>query len=262
MMFTILSPAKKLDFSRPIPSVETTQPALMNDSTILMSIVRNLSLDQIAQLMGVSEKLAGLTYARFEAFELPFSNDNAQAAALAFDGEAYRGFDAGSLSIQALEWAQGHLGILSGLFGLLRPLDLIQPYRLEIATTLKTARGSNLYQFWGERITARINDILATAETPVLLNLASGEYFKAVKKKALKARVITPVFHEVKEGQPGKVISFSAKFARGLMVRYIVEHRIDDPETLKEFNLERYAFHPGLSDDDTWIFSREFVSTR
>ncbi len=262
MMFTILSPAKKLDFSRPLLDVETTQPVLMEDATILMSVVRDLSPEQIAQLMGVSEKLAALTHQRFEAFDLPFSVDNAGAAALAFDGEAYRGFDAGSLSAEALDWAQDHVGILSGLFGVLRPLDLIQPYRLEIATKLKTARGSNLYQFWGDRITARINDVLASADTPVLLNLASSEYFKAVKTKVLKARVITPVFHEVKEGQPGRVISFSAKFARGLMARYIVEHRIEDPEALKEFDLERYAFRPDVSNDDTWIFSREFVPAR
>ena len=261
-MFTILSPAKKLDFSRAIPDVETTQPALMMDATILMTIVRDLSLDQIAQLMGVSEKLAALTHARFEAFDLPLSDDNAQAAALVFDGEAYRGLNAGSLTVSDLEWAQDHLGILSGLFGLLRPLDLIQPYRLEIATKLKTARGSNLYQFWGDRITARINDVLASAETPVLLNLASTEYFKAVKPNVLNARVITPVFHEVKEGGPGKVISFSAKFARGLMARYIVEHRVDDPEALKQFDLERYAFQPDISTDETSIFSREFMPAR
>jgi len=262
MIFTILSPAKKLDFSRSLPCVETTQPALMDDATVLMSIVRDLNLDQIAQLMGVSEKLAALTHARFEALDLPFSVGNAQAAALIFDGEAYRGLDAGSLTIPDLEWAQDHVGILSGLFGLLRPLDLIQPYRLEISTRLKTARGSNLYQFWGEGITARINQMLASTDTAILLNLASAEYFKAVKVKVLKARVITPVFHEVKEGQPGKVISFSAKFARGLMARFIVEHRIEDPEALKKFDLERYTFQPDISKNDTWVFSREFVPAR
>ncbi len=261
-MFTVLSPAKKLDFSRLLPAGKTTVPALMEDATILMSIVRDLSPEEIAQLMGISEKLAALTHQRFEAIDLPFSVDNAGAAALVFDGEAYRGLDAGSLSGEDLEWAQDHLGILSGLFGLLRPLDLIQPYRLEISTRLKTQRGPNVYRFWGERITARINEIMEAHETSVLVNLASGEYFKAVTPKTLKARVITPVFHEVEEGRTGKVISFSAKFARGLMARYIVEHRIDEAEALKQFDLERYSFQPGAGPDGTWIFSREFTPAR
>ncbi len=261
-MFTILSPAKKMDFSRLVAGAMTTQPALIEDATVLIGIVQALSAEEIGRLMGISEKLAALTDARFRAMSLPFSTDNAQPAVLAFDGEAFRGLDAPSLGSDALVWAQNRLGILSGLFGLLRPLDLIQPYRLEIATKLTTDRGSNLYQFWTDRVTARINELVASDEDRVVVNLASAEYFKGVKRKDLEARVITPVFHELDETGKGRVISFSAKFARGLMARYVIKHRIEDPERLKGFDLERYAFQPDLSDDDTWFFSREFIPAR
>lgn len=259
MMFTILSPAKKMDFSRTLPGVETSQPVLLDQAAVLMKKLRKLGQEEIQQLMGVSEAIASLTFERFQALDIPLGAGMAGATLMVFDGDAYRGLDAGTLSGEDLQWAQNRLGVLSGLFGLLRPLDLIPPYRLEISTRLATRRGSNLYQFWGDRITNQLNEALQSSSSSVLINLASGEYFKAVRPKIIKGRIITPVFYEVKAGGEGKVMSFAAKFARGLMARYIVENRVEDPEALKEFNLDRYAFQPAASSDDTWIFSRKFI---
>lgn len=259
-MLAVLSPAKSLDLSPPPVAVKPTVPALMEEATSLMRTTRGLSQKRIRELMKVSEELAKLTYDRFHSFELPFDENNAMPAALVFDGEVYRGLSARSLGKADLEWAQDRLAILSGLFGLLRPLDLIQPYRLEMGTRLKTRRGTNLYGYWGDRIARRINEVVAGHRDPTLVNLASTEYFKAVQRKALDGPVIHCIFEDWKEREDeGSVIGFLAKRARGLMARYLVSERVDRADGLKDFNVERYAFRPARSTKDRWVFSRQFV---
>jgi cytoplasmic iron level regulating protein YaaA (DUF328/UPF0246 family) len=195
--------------------------------------------------------------ARYQSWEPEHTPDNARPAVLAFKGDVYTGLDAESFSEADFSFAQQHLRILSGLYGVLRPLDLLEPYRLEMGTRLKTASGDNLYQFWGDRITAALNEELKTSDD-VVVNLASNEYFKAVQPKALNARLITPVFKDFKNGQY-KIISFYAKKARGLMSRYIIQNRIDAPEAIKAFDLEGYYFSPEQSKGDTWVFLRDEV---
>ncbi|RZO59810.1 MAG: peroxide stress protein YaaA [Sandaracinaceae bacterium] len=257
-MLLVLSPAKSLDLT-PGPRVSVTQPALMDDTESLMKTTRNLSQKKIRELMSLSDALAKLNYDRFRSFELPFTEDNALPAAFAFDGEVYKGLDARSLRGEDLAWAQDHVAILSGLYGLLRPLDLMQAYRLEMGTKLSTRRGANLYAFWGDRITEELNARLASHEDRALVNLASNEYFKAVRPKRLEGDVITCVFEDLKPGQTRNVISFMAKHARGAMARWIIEQRVDRREGLKDFAEDRYRFQPELSTDDTLVFSRAFV---
>ena len=259
-MLAVLSPAKSLDLSRPELTVLPTQPALMADTSTLMRTTRGLTRKRIRELMNLSPELAQLNYERFHSFELPFDSDNALPASLVFNGDVYRGFDARSLDAVSLEWAQEHVAILSGLYGLLRPLDLIQPYRLEMGTRLKTRRGENLYSFWGDRIAKTIRASLSGHDDPTLVNLASNEYFKAVRAKSLGLRVVDCVFEDWKT-HPGEgtVIGFLAKYARGLMARHIVVNRIDRTAGLKDFNAERYAFQAERSTEQRWVFSRRFI---
>ena len=259
-MLAILSPAKSLDPAPPPFPVLASQPALMKEASSLMRTARGLSQKKIRELMDISPDLAKLNYERYRSFELPFDDDNALPAAMTFDGEVYRGLSARTLSADDLEWAQGHVAILSGMFGLLRPLDLIQPYRLEMGTRLQTRRGANLYQYWGDTITKRIVRELAEHQDQTLVNLASNEYFKAVKPKKLSGPLVSVVFEDWKdEARTPNVISFMAKRARGLMARYIIERRVESVAGLEGFDYERYAFQPERSTDQRLVFGRVFV---
>jgi cytoplasmic iron level regulating protein YaaA (DUF328/UPF0246 family) len=256
-MLTLVSPAKTLDYESPLATDTYTQPRFTEQSQQLIETLRQLSVQDVAELMKLSDKLASLNVARYQSWEPEHTPDNARPAVLAFKGDVYTGLDAESFSEADFSFAQQHLRILSGLYGVLRPLDLLEPYRLEMGTRLKTASGDNLYQFWGDRITAALNEELKTSDD-VVVNLASNEYFKAVQPKALNARLITPVFKDFKNGQY-KIISFYAKKARGLMSRYIIQNRIDAPEAIKAFDLEGYYFSPEQSKGDTWVFLRDEV---
>jgi len=256
-MLTLVSPAKTLDYESPLATDTYTQPRFTEQSQQLIETLRKLSVQDVAELMKLSDKLASLNVARYQSWELKHTPDNARPAVLAFKGDVYTGLDAESFSEADFSFAQQHLRILSGLYGVLRPLDLLEPYRLEMGTRLKTASGDNLYQFWGDRITAALNEELKAADD-VVINLASNEYFKAVQPKALNARLITPVFKDFKNGQY-KIISFYAKKARGLMSRYIIQNRLDTPEAIKAFDLEGYYFSPEQSKGDIWVFLRDEV---
>ncbi|MCG7549511.1 peroxide stress protein YaaA [Pseudoalteromonas sp. Of7M-16] len=240
-MITVISPAKNLDYDSSVPTTHHTLPELLTHSEALISVCRDLSPQEIGSLMKISDKLAGLNAARFAEWSQPFTADNAKQAIFAFNGDVYAGLDATSLPQNVLEHTQQHLRILSGLYGVLRPLDLMQAYRLEMGTKLANSRGKNLYEFWGSIIADKLNEALAESDSSQLINLASNEYFKAVDKKALKAEIITPVFKDCKNGQY-KVISFYAKKARGMMARYIMENKVNDIESLKEFNISGYYF--------------------
>jgi cytoplasmic iron level regulating protein YaaA (DUF328/UPF0246 family) len=254
-MLMVISPAKTLDFDSPAHSTRTSQPDFLQHSAELIAILRQQSPAQLANLMSISDTLSVLNAGRFNDWAPPFTQQNAKQAVLAFLGDVYEGLDAASLDQASLDWLQEHLRILSGLYGCLRPLDLMQPYRLEMGTRLANARGKDLYAFWGTIISQALQQALATEPQPALINLASAEYFKAVKPAALKARVITPVFQEQKNGQY-KIVSFHAKRARGLMVRWATEQRVDDPEQLKAFDSEGYAYDQQASDTDHWFFRR------
>ena len=240
-MITVISPAKNLDFETLLPTVLATQPQLLDHSEELMTVCRTLTPAQLSSLMKISDKLAGLNAARFSEWSLPFTNDNARPAVFAFNGDVYGGLDAHSLAPESLEYAQTHLRILSGLYGVLKPLDLMQAYRLEMGTRLANPRGSNLYQFWGRIIADKLNELLALQDCEYLVNLASNEYFKAVDTKVLKAKIITPIFKDCKNGQY-KVISFYAKKARGMMARYIIENKITDLTGIQNFSEQGYYF--------------------
>ncbi len=254
-MLAVVSPAKKLDMDTIGRQLPYSQPSLLEETEQLMVTTKRLKANDLRALMGISEKLADLNHDRFQSFKTPFTEDNAKAAALMFNGDTYTGLDAASLSDDDLTWAQGHVAILSGLYGILRPLDLIQPYRLEMGTRLKTSRGQSLYEFWGDRITRQIEKQLQDHTNPTLVNLASNEYFKSIQIKELSGTVLTPAFKEMRDGKP-KMISFMAKKARGMMARYIIENRIEEPEALKNFTMGGYAYDPAMSDDSTWTFIR------
>ncbi len=257
-MLILLSPAKTLDYASPMPAVEATQPHFVSESASLIATLKKKNTLQIAELMNLSESLAKLNLDRYKAWSPVFNETNARPAVLAFNGDVYEGLDAKSLTVKDLKWAQQHLAILSGLYGVLRPLDLMQPYRLEMGTALQHGKTKNLYQYWGSQIAQHLNAQMETDQNPVILNLASQEYFKAVDRRALKARVIECVFQDHKNGQY-KVISFFAKRARGLMARFAIEHQIKQPEALKQFNTEAYAFEASESSDDTWVFRRHLT---
>ncbi|WP_114966506.1 peroxide stress protein YaaA [Alkalilacustris brevis] len=259
-MLIVLSPAKRLDWSEPPEPVQPTMPAFAGSALELAQVARQLDAAGIKRLMGISDKLAQLNQARFAAFSDTPDPDSLRPAAMAFAGDTYAGLEARSLDEDALRWAQGHLRILSGLYGLLRPLDAIQPYRLEMGSRLKTPRGSNLYEWWGDRLAKALNDLAAEQGTEVLVNCASQEYFGAVDLKALKPRVITPVFMEERAGKPPRVISFHAKKARGAMARFICENRLSDPEALLEFDAGGYRHAPELSAQDKPVFLRAPVT--
>ena len=255
-MLLVVSPAKKLDFESPLATTKTSQASLLAHSEILIERCLELSSDQIASLMKLSDKLAGLNAARFGEWSLPFTPENARQAVLAFNGDVYSGLDANSFSDDDFNFAQQHFRILSGLYGLLKPLDLMQAYRLEMGTKLDNVRGANLYQFWGNIITNELNKALAEQGDDVLINLASNEYFKAVNKKSLNATIITPQFKDWKNGQY-KMISFFAKKARGLMARYIIQNQISDVEKVKDFDLAGYQFSSDLSQGHELVFTRK-----
>jgi len=254
-MLIIISPAKTLDFTALSQTDHFTQPELLSDSQLLIERARQLSALDIADLMKVSMKLAELNFERFKDWQTPFTPANAKQALLAFKGDVYTGLNATDFSEKDLDFAQGHLRILSGLYGLLRPLDLMQPYRLEMGRSLSNPRGKNLYQFWGDKITEAINHQLMNEEEPVLINLASNEYFKSVRPKKLAGRLITPNFKEFKNGQY-KVIGVHAKKARGMMSRFIIKNRLTEVEALKSFTDMDYRYNPELSNERDWIFTR------
>ena len=251
-MLAVLSPAKKLDTETPLPSDVHSQPRLIKQAAQLARAARKLKSQDLKNLMGISDDLADLNVARFKAFDPDFDLSNARQAMYLFNGDVYQGLDAYSLEGDALDYAQDHLRILSGLYGVLRPLDLAQPYRLEMGIRFKTTKADDLYGYWGETIAKQLAGDL---DDGVLVNLASNEYFKAVKPKALKARIITPTFKEMREGQP-RQISFFAKKARGLMARYMIDQRLSDADGLKDFDSDGYGFRADLSKGDTWVFTR------
>jgi len=254
-MLFLLSPAKSLDYETPVGDVPHTLPQFLPQSAELIEVLRPKSLQQIAELMDLSDALAALNVARYAAWSPKFTAKNAKQAILAFNGDVYEGLDAKSLKPKDLQWAQDHVARLSGLYGVLRPLDLMQPYRLEMGTALKHGKTNNLYQFWGAHIAEHLNQQLSHSKEPVIVNLASQEYFKAVDRKALQARVIECVFQDHKNGQY-KIISFFAKRARGLMARYAIQHQAKTLEALRGFNLEGYAFEASASTEDSLVFRR------
>lgn len=255
-MLTVISPAKTLDYDTPPVTQRHTLPQYLDDSQTLITQLRELSPAQIAELMHLSDKLAGLNAARFGSWTPDFTPANAKQALLAFKGDVYTGLDAETLGEDDFSYAQQHLRMLSGLYGLLRPLDLMQPYRLEMGTKLANARGKDLYAFWGTRISEWLNQALAEQGDDLLLNLASNEYFSAVKKNALNARVINVDFKDLKNGQY-KIISFYAKKARGLMSRFVIQERINDPEQLKRFDVQGYYCSAEQSKPDHLVFLRD-----
>lgn len=255
-MKLVISPAKTLDFETPPVTKNHSQPAYLDQSQQLIDELKQLSQADVASLMKLSDKLAALNVARFGSWETPFTTENAKQAALAFKGDVYTGLDAETFSEDDFSFAQKHLRILSGLYGLLKPLDLIQPYRLEMGTKFSNGRGKNLYDFWDMQLTEALNQEFAAENDTVLINLASNEYFKAIKLKQLKAEVITPVFKDWKSGQY-KMISFYAKKARGLMAAYIIQNRLSDPELLKNFDTEGYYFSEEQSKGNEWVFLRD-----
>ena len=257
-MLTVLSPAKTLDYETAPITQSATLPRFMDQSALLVEDARGLNPDDIRTLMGVSEQIAHLNHERFMNWQSESTSDNAKQAVLAFKGDVYTGLQAETLSEDDLDFAQTRLRILSGLYGLLRPLDLMQPYRLEMGLKFTNQRGRNLYEFWGEQLTDTLNADLVSAKTEVLINLASNEYFKAVKPKLLNADIITPQFKDLKNGQY-KMISFFAKKARGLMARYIIDNRITEPEALKSFSEAGYYYSDEQSQGDQWVFLRDEV---
>lgn len=258
-MLFLLSPAKSLDYERPLPAgLSHTLPPFIDQSAELIATLRQLPPQEVGALMSISDKLAQLNTARYAAWSRSFTADNARPALFAFNGDVYEGLDAYSLAPQDIAWAQDHLLMLSGLYGALRPLDWMQPYRLEMGTRLATAHGSNLYQFWGQRIAQLINERQNADNQPVVVNLASQEYFKSVDLQHLKARVIECVFEDYKGGTY-KIISFHAKRARGLMARYAIEQRVTQPEQLMAFDVDHYAYAPEVSSSVRLVFRRNLT---
>ncbi|AEJ00087.1 UPF0246 protein yaaA [Nitrosomonas sp. Is79A3] len=254
-MIIVISPAKTLDFETPAITQEHTQPGFLDDSAELIDQLRKLEPDQVGKLMSISPKLAVLNSNRYFAWKRPFDMRNAKQAVLAFKGDVYTGLNTDTLTAADLAFAQDHLRILSGLYGVLRPLDLMQAYRLEMGTQFKNSRGNNLYEFWGDKITQALNQDLQKQKTDILINLASIEYFQSVRKDKLNARIITPVFKDEKNGVY-KIISFFAKKARGLMSRYIIQNKLTNSEDIKHFDFAGYQFSEDASSRDEWIFTR------
>lgn len=258
-MLIVLSPAKTLDYDTPATTDKHTLPDFVDHSAELIDILKRLSPAQVGSLMRISDALAVLNVGRYASWSPRFTQENAKQAILAFNGDVYEGLDAPSLTDKQLDYAQSHIRILSGLYGVLRPLDLMQPYRLEMGTRLANPRGKDLYAFWGNLVTEALNEAIAARKSAALVNLASEEYFKAVKPRLLNAPVITPVFEDWKGGKY-KVISFHAKRVRGLMARYAAVNEVRQPEQLKQFDAEGYAFDAAASDDTTWFFRRRAAS--
>lgn len=257
-MLIVISPAKTLDYDTPPQTRTFTVPDYVDDSQLLIERARRYSALDIAELMEVSMKLAELNFDRFEQWHTPFTPDNAKQAVLAFKGDVYTGLDAETFSAADFKFAQNHLRILSGLYGLLRPLDLMQPYRLEMGRKVDTARGKNLYEFWGTTITEGLNAQLKKLKTPYLINLASNEYFKSVKPKALDGEIITPEFKDWKNGQY-KMMGVYAKKARGQLSRFVIQNQLTDPEQMKDFDVDGYRFNEELTSGNKWVFTRKQV---
>ena len=254
-MLVTLSPSKGQDFDIPMPDADYSVPAQLDQSQILIDELRDYAPPQIETMMSISENLANLNFERFQQFHTPFNADNARPALFAFKGDVYSGIDSASFSKADLAYAQDHLRILSGLYGALRPMDLIQPYRLEMKTKLKNPRGANLYEFWGNQITDSLNDVLAQQEHSVLVNLASNEYYKSVKPKQVNGRILNIDFKETKDGKT-RIIAFYAKKARGMMADFILRNRIESPEGIQDFDTAGYKYSPALSTTDKWVFER------
>ena len=258
-MLFLLSPAKTLDYDTPLPALPHTLPEFTADAEQLIGVLRRKSPRQIGKLMDISENLATLNAQRYQDWSPKFTDRNSRQAVLAFDGDVYDGLAARTLGAADLEWAQQHVRILSGLYGVLRPMDRLQPYRLEMGTALAVRSARNLYEFWGARISEVLNRELAADKTPVVINLASQEYFRAVDRAALKGRVIDCIFEESRHDGPYKLVSFSAKKARGLMARFAITHRLQTPRRLEAFNLEGYAFDAAASQPDRLVFRRRIA---
>jgi len=255
-MFIIISPAKTLDFESPIPTTSATHIRFPDASATLVEQLKKLTPSDLSTLMSISPQLSHLNHHRFQIWQFPFNNEQSRSALFAFKGDVYTGIDATSLKEKDLDYSQERLRMLSGLYGLLRPLDAILPYRLEMGTKFKNDGGKNLYEFWGDGITQLLKQDMEESNQTVLVNLASNEYFKSIKKKALNKRIVTPVFKDLKNGQY-KVISFYAKKARGLMTRFIIQNQLENPDDLTGFSEAGYYFHPDLSKKDQPVFVRD-----
>ena len=255
-MLVLVSPAKKLDFESDASSAAHSQPDFLEQTSALVNAAKKLSRAKLAQTMKLSDNLAELNYRRFQDFSIPFDLSNARQAAYVFNGDTYIGLDAHSLDEDDMAFAQDHLRILSGLYGMLRPLDLIQPYRLEMGARFQPGRKANLHEFWDDTISQAINEALNQQSDKTVINCASNEYFKAVKTKRLNGPVITPVFREIKDGQ-ARTLGMFAKRARGMMARFIIKNRIETPDSIKGFKSGGYEYRADLSNDAEWIFTRD-----
>ncbi len=257
-MISILSPAKTLDYDTKLPTERYSQPDFLEDSKELLGVLKDYDVDDIGKLMSISEKLSVLNHERYHSFEFPFTTDNARPAMYAFKGDVYRDLELSEYSDDDVEFMQNHVRILSGLYGILRPLDLMQPYRLEMGTKLQNDRGTNLYQFWGSKIAETLNDVFDEQDDNILLNLASDEYFSAVDTASLKGKVVKVNFLDYKKDRY-KIVSFYAKRARGMMANYIIRNHIDDTESLKAFDVAGYYFSEERSSNDELTFLRDEV---
>lgn len=255
-MLIVISPAKSLDYTTAPTTSNYTVPEMLKESEKLIGRLQKMSSKQISELMSISPNLGELNFKRFQMWHLPFTQENAKQAVLAFNGDVYQGLDAGTFSEEQLQLAQSKLRILSGLYGVLKPLDIIQPYRLEMGTKIKYYKSKNLYEFWNPTITQKVNEAVAESGSNILVNLASNEYFKSIDKKKLNAEIVTPEFKDLKDGQY-KIISFFAKKARGLMSRFILENNILEADGLQAFDLEGYYFNPRLSKPGNPVFTRD-----
>jgi cytoplasmic iron level regulating protein YaaA (DUF328/UPF0246 family) len=255
-MLAVVSPAKSLDYDTPLPTRKRSKAVFLNEAAELVDGLKTQSPDDLSSLMSISESLGELNFERYQEWALPFRASNARQAVLAFKGDVYVGMDAYQFSETDFDFAQEHLRILSGLYGVLRPLDLIRAYRLEMGTKFPNERGANLYQFWGDKISGVLNKQLRRLRTKTLINLASNEYFKSVDLQALEASVVTPVFKDWKNGKY-KIISFFAKKARGRMSAFLIQNQLSDPEQLKEFDWDGYQYAPALGTESEWVFTRK-----
>ena len=255
-MLAIISPAKSLDFDGRAPTRKSSVPSFLDDSAKLIRELRELAPQELSDLMGISTSLAELNYDRYATWGEPFSRRNAKQAMFAFNGDVYLGLKSTEFSERDLTWAQKHLRILSGLHGILKPLDLIQPYRLEMGTRLPNRRGGDLYEFWRDKVTAALNEAIDAQRQPTLVNLASNEYFNAVDTARIDARIITPTFKDLKNGRY-MFISFFAKKARGLMAAYLIKNRVSTLKALKAFDWQGYRFSPAQSSANEWVFLRD-----
>lgn len=255
-MLMLLSPSKTLGDGTPPHPIVPTQPEWLDEATTLVQKARTLSPEDLQRMMAISPKLAALNHARYQSFTTPFTPHNATAALFTFQGDVYDGLAASSFTPDEIAFAQPRLRILSGLYGVLRPLDLMQPYRLEMGTALATKRGKNLYQFWGDRVSHSLNAAATAVQASAIVNLASEEYFKVVRPAVLQPRLITPVFHEVRNDK-ARVIGLMAKRARGRMAGWIIRHQLTNPDDLTSFSEDGYRYHAALSDHQQLVFRRQ-----